>query len=304
MARSNLQIKVGTYTGDGTDNRNITGIGFRPKMVIVKGEANKAMWRTNHNRGDSSMYFAGNTANAADCIQELLNDGFQVGTDAKVNANGTVYYYIATTHNSAQQYARFGNYIGNAADNRQLTSSGITFTPDFFMTKGDTAQNPSLRSAEVVGDNSWHTSGTADASNEVQNFVSNGVELGTSSRVNGNGLEYFFMAFKKYNGILASGTYTGDGTDDRAITCNFQPDFFLVKDGSTTTAAYIRTADMTGNGGFSVGASGQLTGSIKSITSTGVTIGTNASVNANGDTYWWVAFKAGNFNVPLTRTAS
>jgi hypothetical protein len=305
MARTNLQIKVGTYTGDGNDSRIITGVGFEPKLLIVKGGANIAVWRVEQNRGDSSMYFAGNTANAADFIQAFTNDGFVVGTDAKVNANATVYYYIAFNGTAAQQYFKTGNYIGNNTDARQLTSSGITFTPDIFFVKGDTAQNPSTRTAEVTGDNSWHFAGVADATNEIQNLVANGVELGNSPRTNGSGLEYFFASFKKYRGVIASGTYVGNGIDTRTITgLGFQPDFVLVKDGLTTYAACIRTSDFVGDSSASVGSAGPTTNQIESFTSDGFTVGTSGVVNAVGDTFWWIAFKAGNFNLPLTRTTS
>jgi len=34
---------------------------------------------------------------AADRIQSLISGGFQVGTDAEVNANNQTYYYLAVT---------------------------------------------------------------------------------------------------------------------------------------------------------------------------------------------------------------
>lgn len=305
MARTNLQIKVGTYTGDGVDDRNITGVGFRPDLVIVKGGANIACWRNKFNRGDSTMYFAGNTANFADGIQEILNDGFQVGTDAKVNANGTTYYYIAIKGTDGQEYFQTGKYVGNATDARQLTVSGITFTPDIFFTKGDTAQNPSVRTAEVTGDNAWHFSGSIDAANEIQNLVANGVELGTSARTNGSALEYFFAALKKHTGVIASGTYTGDGVDGRSITgLGFQPDFVIIKNGTLTTASVIRTSDFSGDSATSVGSAGPTTDLIQSFISDGFTIGANISVNGDTNTIWWFALKAGDHNVPIVRTAA
>lgn len=305
MARSNLKIKVGTYTGDGNDDRIITGVGFEPQLVIIKGGANIAFWRVKQNRGDSSMYFAINTANAADCIQGITNDGFVVGTDAKVNAAATTYYYIAIRGSASQAYFKTGNYVGNASDSRQLTVSGITFTPDIFFMKGDTAQNPSVRTAEVAGDNSWHFSGSADASNEIQNMVSNGVDLGTSSRVNGSGLEYFFAAFKKLTGVIACGTYTGDAIDGKTISgLGFQPDFVIVKNGTTTNSAILRTSDFVGDSSAPVGSAGPTTDLIQSFTSDGFTVGGNSAINGSGNTFWWFAFKAGNFNVPITRNSA
>ena len=35
-------MDVGTYSGDGADNRNITGVGFAPELLIVKSDATTA----------------------------------------------------------------------------------------------------------------------------------------------------------------------------------------------------------------------------------------------------------------------
>lgn len=306
MPRSNLQIKVGTYTGNGVDSTNITGVGFRPDLVIVKGGANIACWRNKHNRGDSTMYLAGNTANFADGIQEILSDGFQVGTDAKVNANGTTYYYIAIRGTSGQSHFKTGRYYGNATDARQLTAQGIDFTPDIFFVKGNRADNPSVKTTESTGDNSWHFSGSIDAANEIQDLIANGVELGTSSRVNGATTEeYFFAALKKLSGAIQSFTYTGNGVDGREITgLGFQPDFVIVKNATATNAACIRTSDFSGDSSASVGASTATTNQIQSFTSDGFTVGTSAPVNTDATVYWGFAFKAGDFNAPITRTTA
>ena len=38
LKRTGAWMLTGTYTGDGTDNRPITGLGFQPDVVIVKSE--------------------------------------------------------------------------------------------------------------------------------------------------------------------------------------------------------------------------------------------------------------------------
>jgi len=81
-----------------------------------------------------------------------------------------------------------------------------------------------------------------------------------------------FQAAAMFPGAIkmATGTYTGDASDNRAIAVGFQPDFVIVKDTNTTEAA-ARSSSMT---------------------ATGFTIGTNNRVNRSGRTYHWVAFKA------------
>jgi hypothetical protein len=95
-------VDTGTYAGNGADNRNITGVGFTPSWAMVRsGSTNVAnpapsVQRPSSLAGDSSMRFDG-TANAANQIQALQADGFQLGTSANVN-NALLtptYHYLA-----------------------------------------------------------------------------------------------------------------------------------------------------------------------------------------------------------------
>lgn len=89
-------IKTGQYTGDGNDDRNITGVGFQPSMVLVRSNTtDNAMWTTKDVPAGSSLSTRANAASETNNIQSILSDGFQVGTDAKVNQNTTTNYYLA-----------------------------------------------------------------------------------------------------------------------------------------------------------------------------------------------------------------
>lgn len=91
---------------------------------------------------------------------------------------------------------------------------------------------------------------------------------------------------------MASGTYTGDANDNRAITVGFQPDFVIVKDTNATEGAG-RSSTMSGDASKPMGTlTAFVADHIQSLTATGFTIGTNNRVNRNGRTYHWTAFKA------------
>ena len=78
---------VGTYTGDGTDDRNINS-GWQPTAVIIAGEnSDVAVWRVNENSGDDTLHFR-NLADVTNRIQAFNASGFQVGSDADVNKSG------------------------------------------------------------------------------------------------------------------------------------------------------------------------------------------------------------------------
>lgn len=92
--KSSTQTKNASYTGDGVDDRSITGVGFSPNTVIIKGAgANSAAFRNASMSGDSSAQME--NAGGANLTQALESDGFQVGTDARVNTNAVVYHYMA-----------------------------------------------------------------------------------------------------------------------------------------------------------------------------------------------------------------
>ncbi len=101
---------------------------------------------------------------------------------------------------------------------------------------------------------------------------------------------------------VLSGTYTGNGVDDRSISVGFQPDVVVVDrwDPSNPAADYqavIRTSTMVGDlskdldDGITFG-SPLAANRIQSLDTQGFTVGTANQVNQNGITYYWVAFSA------------
>jgi hypothetical protein len=91
---------------------------------------------------------------------------------------------------------------------------------------------------------------------------------------------------------MASGTYAGDATDNRAIAVGFQPDFVMVKDTGNSEGA-ARSSSMAGDVSKPMGSLTAFQADvIQSLTATGFTIGTDNRVNRNNRTYYWVAFKA------------
>jgi hypothetical protein len=92
------RIKMGTYVGDGTDNRNINiGINLAAKSnawVIIKNSLGfDATHRIEYDQGDLAMFFS-SSADYANLIQSFTSTGFQVGTHNSVNTNGSLYRYI------------------------------------------------------------------------------------------------------------------------------------------------------------------------------------------------------------------
>jgi hypothetical protein len=97
-ASSGAKIATGTYTGNGSSSRAITGIGFLPSMVwTARHDAAGGGFRfgsSGTNSGSyTSTFFAGWAI--SNHINSLDADGFTVGSGDGVNQNTRTYYYVA-----------------------------------------------------------------------------------------------------------------------------------------------------------------------------------------------------------------
>jgi len=121
------KVKVGEYTGDGNDGRNITGVGFQPEFVFVQKYSHdrEARFRTGDMAGDPSATF-GNEVALPDRIKAFLPDGFQLGLHADVNAPAG---YCAGPANCEYAWVAFNAHSGCcAALTTTDTGSVVTVT--------------------------------------------------------------------------------------------------------------------------------------------------------------------------------
>lgn len=92
-------FKVGSYTGNATDDRDITGVGFNPSFIMVRNIGDigsfSAIARLKSFTGDSSTGMSNTAITATNRIQALITDGFQLGSDSQTNNNGQGYTYVA-----------------------------------------------------------------------------------------------------------------------------------------------------------------------------------------------------------------
>lgn len=301
MQRPNYFCQTGSYTGDGVDSRNITGLGFTPELVIIKGGSNAAVFRVREVAGDKTLGMGASGVAVADQIQRLFKGGFQIGTHAAVNTASTTYYWVAFGRKGSAGCFKTGKYRGNGSDSRNMLRTGVPFKPDILAIRGDANSNAVFRTSDFSGDDTGFFAGATNAADIIQSFFERGFQLGSNANGNTNAADHFFAAWKIVEGVINVGTFAGDGVSGREIDVGFQPDFFIVKQGNGSNQGRMVTADSGVNNTLRIGAAAAAAGEILSITANGVTLGTGASVNASGSTYYWLAFKAGSFNVPLAR---
>ena len=305
----------GTYTGNGADGRNMTGLGFQPDFMLTKNATSTNAARRNpvmnftETNGDNSCFIGAATANQTDSIQLLQSDGFQLGTADQANRNGDGYYYVA--------FGGASNYSGNGSFNMQTglysgngTSqaiSGLGFRPDLVIVKGASTTQGVFRTFMMKGDSTAYLgAATANLAGAVTSIDSDGFTVGNNAVTNTSATVYqwqaFGNAFDPYDNSgaadFAIGAYYGNGVDATDILrVPFQPDMVTVKRSGATAGVWRSTATGGDLSSF-FGATAESADYIQALNADGFDVGTNAAVNTAANIYWWFAFKEGaNFDV-------
>jgi len=95
----NCSMLTGVYTGNGVDDREIDiGVDLASKThvyIIIKSNAGNqvGMHRMEYGQGDLTMQFYTNN-DTSNCIQGVTANGFEIGSNARINTNGSLHRYI------------------------------------------------------------------------------------------------------------------------------------------------------------------------------------------------------------------
>ena len=185
--RSVEALEVGSYTGNGVDNRNITITLTSPDFVWVRAIKNnyEDVWRFSGSPGgDNSALRPSNNFNNADGIQAIGTNTFQVGTHGYVNEDTTAYTYVAMKAKTGS--LAYGTYDGNGVDNRDIVMSDA-FRPQAVLVKGGVDPgDPVLKTTSITGDAAKPFDDFGDAvpdssiqADMIQAINSNGFQVGS-----------------------------------------------------------------------------------------------------------------------------
>ncbi len=299
-----LRVATGTYTGNGVDNRAISNPGFQPDVIVVKAEtAQIGVMRTSTMTGDNAKALTGATALAANLVQSLTATGFTIGTDAKVNTNGTIYHW--TAYKAGTGALKVGSYTGNGGASQAVTGAG--FSPEYAAVLGANAQRATQRFSGMT--RGFQFDADTGTTTRVTSLDADGFSVGNSAEVNTNAIVYHYIAFNDVDGAIDVGSYSGTGADNRNITgVGFQPDYVMLRSGDTTTARLgrARPAALAGDNTLSFSNLANVANNVQALQSSGFQVGTDGAVNASGPTYHYIAFKntAGGCSLPSTSTLS
>ncbi len=198
---------IGTFYGNGIDDRNIIGMPFQPDLVTIKRNSTTAgTFRTTSMTGDLSSFF-GATAEASNVIQSFSTTGFQVGTNAASNTAASLHRWFA--FKVGTNFA-IGTYTGDGVDNKAITSAGLK--PDLAWIKRTTAVAGVLKPTTLAGDNTQYFANTANAAGRIKSFINTGFTLGTQTETNASAGSYRYAAWRvPIVGVLSNDIVDGSG---------------------------------------------------------------------------------------------
>ena len=254
------------YTGDGSADNDITGVGFAPDWVWAKNRgAADAHWVLDSTRGATKGLYTNGTAaeNTQNHLISFDSDGFSVGNQAN-GLNTSSNNYVAwnwkanggTTSSNSD-----GNITSTVQANTTAGFSIITYTGNF--TDNQTIGHGLSQAPEaLIIKNRDHTSGTSwviyhkglnfptkdliyfnsNAANDHDPTFNNTapsssvITMGAYSFNNRSGDSHVCYAFHSVKGYSKFGSYTGNGNADGAfVYTGFKPKWVMIK--CTTSAS-------------------------------------------------------------------
>lgn len=292
-----MEIKTGSYTGDGVDPHAIAGVGFQPIAVLIVNDTSEwHLLATASMAAGKSVNFTG--AELADGIKSLDGDGFTVGTGSEANELNQGYYWIAFGDGGAADIAE-GTYTGNGGDNHQIVGLGIN--PDIVFTVGIAANlNACWRTSDYPEDRHSECNLEAFQHSGHHSFIAGGFRVDDDFDCNGNGQTLYYLAFESGDVVSEHGNYTGDDADDREIVTSFDPTFAWTDGNAAGRAPVVKHDDMGdgGNSYFFFSGQGAGVNAIQKFSpgdpaGMWFQIGSDDDVNTLNDEFYWVAFKDG-----------
>jgi len=291
----------GTYVGSGS-GQSITGVGFQPAAVIVKGDLTEhGHIRTVDMDANDSKPFD-NVAFVTDGITSLDADGFTVSTDDDVDKSGETYYWMAWKAEAG--VVATGEYTGDGVDDRQITGAG--FLPAVVMVFPDFAKACCIYQS-TFGSNGSLPLGLGGIYNAdgIQAVHGDGFEIGTNDFVNKSTEKYYWLAMRHSTGQLITGTYTGNGIDGRAITgVGFEPVYVILVGKNSSSLSHVhRCATITGDETQAFKNTANAANQIESLDADGFTVGGDDGVNKPEYTFHWIALGVGGGTPAIGKSA-
>ena len=242
------------YTGNGTTNTAITGVGFQPDLSIIKARD----MNYDHNVMDavrgSTKRVATNLTDAestqAEMIKSFASDGFNLGDNGGVNQNTKTYVAWNWKANGSGSANTDGSISSTVSANTTSGFSIVTWNGNSGTVGHGLGVKPNfivIKSRQTGGSNNWVVAHSALGTNMNDNYIilnSTGAAgsgsntwggeptaqhftVAGSVAANDNNIAY---CFAEKTGYSKFGSYTGNGNADGTfVYTGFKPAFVMYK---------------------------------------------------------------------------
>ena len=206
---------IGTYTGNGVDDRNIPCVGCpTPALVWVKGDGvgSEGVFRDIEDDAGKCHTWT-NEPDGINRIQAFGVGNFQIGTDADVSTVDREYYFAAF---AASAILEIGAYAGNGVDDRDIATA---LDADLVVVKVESGvppptQDTPFRTPDRVGTEGVScVNDTASTDNVIEEMDADSFQVGTHLRVNDEDYDYHWFAFAAGETGGNGGNGNGDDGD-------------------------------------------------------------------------------------------
>ena len=312
-----------SYTGNGVDPTNITGLSFKPSIVFIS-TVNINGWPKYwfYEKDLNSIWKLETTgrnpaqnASTDDEMRSFNSNGFTVGDDTQVNSNGLPYVaycfragssFVTNSNGSISSYVSantaagfsIARYTGTAVAGS--VGHGLDSTPDLIITKSE--QRSEWWGVQTSISGVWQYGATRgdlastevskDGTNTVTSANSSSFSIGTHADINLNSYGYVSYCFHNVNGYQKVGTYVGNGVS-RNIDTGFQARFIWIKSGAKTGDSVGDWHMFSSEIGFNLinltNNNNWVNSSIVISNSSGFRLNNGSSLNESGKTFLYLA---------------
>ncbi len=294
-------MTTGHYVGDGSSSRAISGLGFQPDIVFVKGAAaERAVARITPMPPGLAKDLADSRALKSACILSLDADGFTLGSEVSVNEAGVEFYWVAMK--AVAGSVELGQYTGNGDLYRNIAVSSLA--PEACLVIPAGTDLPVYRQEGMPLWSAYAFDGSGRVSASIVGFSSGSFSVSSSGSTNRAGEDYYFVCWQAQPGMIEYGSYTGDDQPDRDITgLTLDPQYVLLANDGNNPAVH-RTASLGGDATLFFGPQVVQNNLVQDLRPGGLQVGTDPSVNASGTEYFWLTFANSGLGADLQVTVA
>ena len=332
--QANKYFDATTYTGTGSSLAVTNSGSMQPDFVWLKNRSSATYhWLTNAITGTSKQ-LTSNATDAESSYTQILtafnSNGFTVGTDGDVNANGSSYVGWQWKANGSGSTNTAGSITSTVSANTSAGFSVATFstpsgystgtvghglgvTPSMIIVKNRTAPSG------AINWNTYHSSigntgalylNSTSATVTSSSFWNNTSPTSTVFTVGSNlyaSTDYVAYCFAQIAGYSAFGSYTGNGSDDGTfVFTGFRPRFLMVKRTDTTSDWVIidsarNTYNAAGNFLYPNSSAAEDVTTRIDFVSNGFKLRTTAGPNNSGSTWIYMAVAESPFKYANAR---